>query len=309
VKIAAQDGNQSVQETVGGITSLRGIVVKAAYVIENLGKNTQKIGDIVNVIRDIADQTNLLALNAAIEAARAGDHGRGFAVVADEVRKLAERSSQATKEIGGLIKGIQEEAIDAIEVVKGGALSAEEATNLAHQAGSKINQVLEGVEYTAQLVDKIAKSSIDQSGVADIVAESTKQMNQQVLQVSQSIKEQSIGVKHIVDALGHVKIMMEQIQSSIHGQTVSYGHVSKAFEQIKGCIFSINSLSKMEVALVGEIFTTIDKIDDFIDKNKKNIENLSENIENSLEQNHSIEKKISKFKINEEKDDKELITI
>jgi len=233
MKVAAQDGNESVQETVKGIMSVSKIVIKAAEVIENLGSNTEKIGDIVNVIRDIADQTNLLALNAAIEAARAGEHGRGFAVVADEVRKLAERSSLATKEIASLIKGIQDEALSAVNVVKGGASSAEKAASLAQEAGIKINQVLDGVEYTAQLVDKITNSAIDQSGVADLVAESSKQMNQQVMLVSQSIKEQSIGTKHIVDALNHIKTMSKQIQYSVQAQITSTNDIVNFLEKIK----------------------------------------------------------------------------
>lgn len=241
MKLAAQDGNKSVQESVESIKSLRETVIKAADVIENLGKNTQKIGDIVKVIREIAEQTNLLALNAAIEAARAGEHGRGFAVVADEVRKLAERSRQSTKEIGNLIKGIQTETLDAIEVVKGGTFSAEEATNLAQQAGAKINQVLDGVEYTAQLVEKIASSSIDQSGVSEVVAESISQMNEQTQQVSQALSEQSMGVKHIVDALGYVKSMMGQIQNSIALQLDGNRSINEITEKSNYVIDNLNN--------------------------------------------------------------------
>jgi methyl-accepting chemotaxis protein len=306
MKLAAQDGNKSVQETVTGITSLREIVVKAAYVIENLGKNTQRIGDIVNVIRDIADQTNLLALNAAIEAARAGEHGRGFAVVADEVRKLAERSSQATKEIGGLIKGIQEEALDAVNVVKGGTISAEKATNLAQQAESKINQVLDGVEYTARLIDKIANSSIDQSGVADIVAESTNQMNQQVLQVSQSIKDQSIGVKHILDALGHVKRMMDQIQASIHGQSSSYVHVSNSIREIRNYIKKIRELAEEEKSVISLFDSVISDSDETFNKSMEIINKFVNKIEASSQQLQEINQEVNRFKT-KENNDKDLI--
>jgi len=297
MKLAAQDGNASVQETVKGIMSVSKIVIKAAEVIENLGTNTEKIGDIVNVIRDIADQTNLLALNAAIEAARAGEHGRGFAVVADEVRKLAERSSLATKEIASLIKGIQDEALSAVNVVKGGASSAEKAANLAQEAGIKINQVLDGVEYTAQLVDKITNSAIDQSGVADLVAESSKQMNQQVMLVSQSIKEQSIGTKHIVDALNHIKTMSKQIQISVQAQITSTNDIVNFLERIKIKAQDSSENIHNQANIINNIERLESFVNEILDKNSYVFIKLTENIENLLKNIEKANKDTSLYTI------------
>lgn len=138
----ANKGADVVGQSIAAMNALAESVQDAATTVEALGARSEQIGAIIGTIEDIADQANLLALNAAIEAARAGEQGRGFAVVADEVRALAERTTRATKEIGTMIKAIQNEnkqAIDSmhqsVSQVTQGSLNAEESGRSLQEMG------------------------------------------------------------------------------------------------------------------------------------------------------------------------------
>ncbi len=114
----AQVGAEGVRQAVTSIDAIKDQILDLNESMGELGSQAEGIGQIMNVVTDIADQTNLLALNAAIEAARAGEAGRGFAVVADEVRKLAEKTMQATKEVGDAVSTIQSQARSNITAVE-----------------------------------------------------------------------------------------------------------------------------------------------------------------------------------------------
>ncbi len=169
---AAQEGGQVVTETIEGMNSIRAAVDAGVASVTELGKRGEQIGQIIEVINDIADQTNLLALNAAIEAARAGEHGRGFAVVADEVRKLADRTTKATEEIGDSIMAIQTETTEAVDRMNAGANQVKEGVARATEAGKSLEQIVTSSQEVASMIQSIAAAAEEQSAASEQVSRS-----------------------------------------------------------------------------------------------------------------------------------------
>jgi methyl-accepting chemotaxis protein len=146
-------------------------------VIKYLGESSAEIGDIINVINDIADQTNLLALNAAIEAARAGEAGRGFAVVADEVRKLAERTQSATREIDKMISKLQNDARSAVDKVQSGVQHVELGYKSAESARDSIKQIMDNTLVTTDMINQIAAAAEQQAVTTNEIAGNVEKIN------------------------------------------------------------------------------------------------------------------------------------
>jgi methyl-accepting chemotaxis protein len=160
---SAHTGGQTVQSTVETIAEVLKANQQTSSRIEELGRSSDAIGKIVNVINDIAGQTNLLALNASIEAARAGEHGRGFAVVAGEVRRLAERTSEATKEIGQTVRNIQLGTAEAVEAMRANMIQVEGGVESARSAGEALDSIIRGSESVQKMVTQIASAANEQS--------------------------------------------------------------------------------------------------------------------------------------------------
>ena len=173
----AEEGGIIVGETVKGIEKIALVVKQSASTIQALGKSSDQIGEIIQVIDDIADQTNLLALNAAIEAARAGEQGRGFAVVADEVRKLAERTTKATKEIAAMIKQIQNDTEEAVESIGRGTEEVEKGKILADKAGESLKNIISGTKEVGDLIAQVASANLEQSAAAEQISNSIESIS------------------------------------------------------------------------------------------------------------------------------------
>ncbi len=167
----AAKGKKIVDTTAGDMVKIAQTVQEAASTIEELGRSSAQIGEIVAVINGIADQTNLLALNAAIEAARAGEQGRGFAVVADEVRKLAERSGQATKDIGQRITAIQAAAGESVDAMKRGSDEVDKGVGLAKEASAALDSIVRASTNAMDMVQRIAAATEEQSAATEEVTQ------------------------------------------------------------------------------------------------------------------------------------------
>ena len=167
---SAHEGQLVVNQAVKGMQQVAEVVRSSAAIVGNLGATSEKIGEIVNVINEIADQTNLLSLNAAIEAARAGEMGRGFSVVADEVRRLAERTMASTKQIGSMVSEIQSGTQKAVASIEGGKAEAERGEQLSHQAEASLIAIVDSIENIKSMISQIATASEEQAATATVIA-------------------------------------------------------------------------------------------------------------------------------------------
>ena len=168
---AAEEGGAAVENSIRGMNEMRENIQETSKRIKRLGESSQEIGEIVELISDITDQTNVLALNAAIQAAAAGDAGRGFAVVAEEVQRLAERSGEATKQIGALVKTIQRDTQDAVLAMERSTVGVVEGAKLADVAGGSLRKIREVSASLALIIDEIFGAAKQQAVVAEGVAQ------------------------------------------------------------------------------------------------------------------------------------------
>jgi methyl-accepting chemotaxis protein len=207
-KQSAVSGAEAVRQTNSAMNAIRERVQEAASAIKRLGESSQEIGNIVQIINDIADRTSILALNASIQAAMAGDAGRGFAVVANEVQRLAEQSTNSTKQIETLVKTIQGEINEAGIRMDDSIQKVVRGTKLADSAHNKLEEIEEVSIQLADLVQAISKAANEQAESSESISATMKKVGQTSSQASMQGKLTVLSIANLIET-------SKQLQDSI----------------------------------------------------------------------------------------------
>lgn len=243
---AAQKGEGAVARAIDGMERIKITVFGTAEKMKSLGQSSEMIGEIVEVIDEIADQTNLLALNAAIEAARAGEHGRGFAVVADEVRKLAERSQKATKEIGRLISSIQKGIQEGVVAMEAGRHDAEEGSRIAVDAGQALQEILDVVKATNSQIRNI-------SSAAEQLAEESVGVVKGISDVAAVIEENTAATEEMAANSSEVSMAFEGLVKMFEDNVSGIESFGKRVRNVSGDIIEMVELARKVSVLSEEL--------------------------------------------------------
>ena len=207
---ATEQGARAVRNTISGMDAIREQIQDTSKRIKRLGESSQEIGEIVDLISDITEQTNVLALNAAIQAASAGEAGRGFSVVAEEVQRLAERSGEATKQIGALVKTIQGDTHDAVAAMEKSTLGVVEGAKLSDVAGQSLREIEQVSNELAALINSISTSTQVQTDMASEVAS----VMQDILQITVQTTE---GTRLTANSIAQLTGLTSDLRGSVAG--------------------------------------------------------------------------------------------
>src|SRR5690606_19703179 len=209
----AHKGGEAVRRTIDGMNTIRETIQDTSKRIKRLGESSQEIGNIVELIEEIAEQTNILALNASIEASRAGEGSRGFAVVADEVQKLAERSTIATRKIEVLVRTIQSDTNEAVVSMERSTTDVVGGALLAENAGAALDEIEQVSHQIASLVQNISSSGREQTGATAAITESMRVLREISAKTTESTNAASAAISKLSE-------LASQLRETVSGFTL-----------------------------------------------------------------------------------------
>ncbi len=292
----AAQGMTAVQESIRGMESLHGVVSQASDVILHLGEQSDAIGNILEVIDDVAVKTNLLALNASIIAASAGEHGEAFNVVALEIRDLASRTAASTGEIARIIKGFQHASQEASEVMTRGRQHAEEEVRRAHQTGEALQQIHSSTEKARKRVHEIVVATHEQTEGSQQITASVQQISAMLSEIGEAIGHLDSGIGQTSRASEQMQLIARRVKSSSDEQAEGSRHIAGNMETMRAMIARIDEATQDQSRRSEEAVAAVRSIHAIAEGTARRTEELDRVVESLLQQAESLNGEVGAFK-------------
>jgi len=204
----AENGAQTVQQTLDAMSDLKNKVSGLAQEILALSDRIDQVGEVSTFVGDLANQTNMLAMNAAVEAAHAGEHGKGFAVVATEIRKLADQSTKSVSRIHDLVVDIQQATNSSVLATEEGTNVVDQAMTLAQQTADVFNNLGNSINNTAESVQQLSLNNKEQASAINQVVEAVESLNVGAQEAASGLKQTSEGLQTLNRAVLNIQSMV-----------------------------------------------------------------------------------------------------
>jgi len=295
--VQSQEGKVAVQDTIRGISGLQQLIEQAHLAIQELGERSDTIGNIVNVIAEVADQTNLLALNAAIIAAQAGEHGQGFAVVAGEIRNLAERTSVATKEIAEIIENLQQGTATAVTTIEAGSVRAQQEVARSHAAGEALEKLHQSSMVSTEQITSIARETQTQSEENRKITQAVLEITSMLEQIAIAISQQTHSTRTLSGAAESMKSIALRVKNSTTEQGRGSQQISQSMEHIQEMIELIDSATRGQSGRCNDVVQSVSKVRQIAEENAARATDMEVVVEDLTEQAKGLSAEMGTFKV------------
>ena len=297
-----EKGVKAVELAHAGMEKIKQSVNSLAAVIDELGQRSKEIGKIVNVIDDVAMETNLLALNATILAAQAGEHGKGFNVVADEVRELSERTAASTREITGIVSGIQGQIDRAVTSVEEGMAKVVEGEKLSTETTLVFKGITGRFKAFQSMSLEIAKATKEQTSSSKQVMQNIEGITNTIHQMAMATHEQSQGTGQVVKAVENMRELASQIKKATTEQAQGSKIIASNTENMMKSVEEINAVSSRQESESQRISATVIEITTSATKGMENarmLEDMASMLKNGMD---NLKQELEKFKLDKDED-------
>jgi methyl-accepting chemotaxis protein len=296
-EITSDIGMLSIVNAVEGMDKISAEVKKSSEIVQRLGTRSSDIEKVLSVIKDVTEQTNLLSLNAAILAAQAGEYGKSFSVVADEIRALSERTASSTREIGGIVKTIQQDIRDAVFSIDSANAKVDEGNGLVIKVGDALKEILTASEHSTEMTKAIERATEEQSlGLRQVTA-AIEDIRKMMHSVAKATSEQDNALSYLLEGVGEVKEVADLSKRGTEEQAIGTRGISKNLELANERITRINEAVLNHKKFNDSIIQAMEQIGNIGTSSGKDMEEVSLSLSALFEEINVLKKEMEVFKI------------